>query len=212
MSLFLRLKVSPDNINKRDRFSANCKQYKIYRNTGAGIFPMAGKMISILLLVFIPVALGIGNAEEGGVGMEILSPEFENNGFIPRKFTCQGEDVNPTLIIENIPKEAKSLALIVDDPDAPMGMWVHWVVFDIPIINRIEENSIPGKQGSNDFGRKDYGGPCPPSGTHRYFFKIYALDKILNLTEGIARKELEKAMEGRILGQAELIGLYNKTR
>ncbi|MBU4312523.1 MAG: YbhB/YbcL family Raf kinase inhibitor-like protein [Candidatus Omnitrophica bacterium] len=173
---------------------------------------MAGRMISILLLVFMPVALGIGNAEEGGVGMKTLSPEFENNGFIPKKFTCQGEDVSPTLIIENIPKETKSLALIVDDPDAPVGTWVHWVVFDIPLINRIEENSIPGKQGRNDFGRKDYGGPCPPSGTHRYFFKIYALDKILNLTEGIARKELEKAMEGHILGQAELIGLYKKTR
>ena len=93
-----------------------------------------------------------------------------------------------------------------------MGMWVHWVVFDIPLINRIEENSIPGKQGRNDFGRNDYGGPCPPSGTHRYFFKIYALDKILNLTERIAKKELEKAMEGHILGQAELIGLYKKTR
>ena len=182
------------------------------RNIGAGTFPMAGRMISILLLVFMPVALGIGNAEEGGVSMKILSPEFENDGFIPKKFTCQGEDVSPTLIIENIPKEAKSLALIVDDPDAPMGTWVHWVVFDIPLINRIEENSIPGKQGSNDFGRKDYGGPCPPSGTHRYFFKIYALDKILNLTEGITKKELEKAMEGHILGQSELIGLYKKTR
>jgi len=158
-----------------------------------------------------PSALGIINAEEGGVGMKILSPEFQNNEFIPKKFTCQGEDVNPALIIENIPKEAKSLALIVDDPDAPMGMWVHWVVFDIPLISRIEENSIPGKQGRNDFGRNNYGGPCPPSGTHRYFFKIYALDKKLNLTEGATKKELEKAMQTRILAQAELIGLYQKT-
>jgi len=150
--------------------------------------------------------------EEKGAGMKILSPEFENNGPIPSKFTCQGDDINPPLVIENIPKEAKSLVLIVDDPDAPMVTWVHWVVFDIPLINRIEENSIPGKQGRNDFSRKGYGGPCPPSGTHRYFFKIYALDKILNLSEGIASKELEKAMEGHILEQAELIGLYNKTR
>jgi len=175
-------------------------------------FPMTGRIISILLLVFITVTLGIGNAEEGGVGMKILSPKFENNGFIPKKFTCQGEDVSPAVIIEDIPKEAKSLALIVDDPDAPMGTWVHWVVFDIPLINCIEENSIPGKQGRNDFGGNNYGGPCPPSGTHRYFFKIYALDKILNLTEGIAKKELEKAMEGHVLGQAELIGLYKKTK
>ncbi len=168
-------------------------------------------MILILLLVFMAVTLGIADAEEGGVGMKILSPEFEHNGLIPKKFTCQGEDISPALIIEDIPKEAKSLALIVDDPDAPMGMWVHWVIFDIPLINRIEENSIPGKQGRNDFGRNDYGGPCPPSGTHRYFFKIYALDKKLNLTEGLTKKELEKAMEGRILGQAGLIGLYKKT-
>ena len=144
--------------------------------------------------------------------MKILSPEFENNGAIPKKFTCQGEDISPALIIEDIPKEAKSLALIVDDPDAPRGMWVHWVVFDIPLIKRIEENSIPGKQGRNDSGRKDYIGPCPPSGTHRYFFKLYALDKILDLTEDITKKELEKAMEGHILGQVELIGLYKKTR
>lgn len=158
------------------------------------------------------VALGTNNAEERGVGMKILSPEFQNSGFIPQKFTCQGEDVNPALIIQDIPKASKSLVLIVDDPDAPRVTWVHWVVFDIPPINYIEANSIPGKQGRNDFGRNDYGGPCPPLGTHRYFFKIFALDKILNLTEGITKQELEKAMEDHILAQAELIGLYNKTR
>ena len=173
---------------------------------------MAGRMILVLLLVFMPTALGITDAKEGGGGMKILSPEFEHNGFIPQKFTCQGEDISPALIIEDIPKEAKSLALIVDDPDAPMGMWVHWVVFDMGLIKRIEENSIPGKQGRNDFGRNNYGGPCPPSGTHRYFFKIYALDEKLNLIEGITKKELEKAMAAHILGQAELIGLYKKTR
>jgi Raf kinase inhibitor-like YbhB/YbcL family protein len=173
---------------------------------------MTGRMISILLLIFMPLSLGIGNAQERGAGMKILSLEFEDNGFIPQKFTCQGEDISPSLIIEDIPKEAKSLALIVDDPDAPMGTWIHWVVFDIPLINHIEENSIPGKLGHNNFGRKNYGGPCPPSGTHRYFFKLYALDKMLNLTEGITKKELEKAMQGHILGQAQLIGLYKKTR
>jgi Raf kinase inhibitor-like YbhB/YbcL family protein len=91
-----------------------------------------------------------------------------------------------------------------------MGTWIHWVVFDIPIGNRIEEDSIPGKQGINNFGRKDYGGPCPPFGTHRYFFKIYALDKMLNLNEGITKKALESAMDGHILDKAELIGLYKK--
>lgn len=144
--------------------------------------------------------------------MKILSPEFENNGFIPQKFTCQGEDINPGLIIEDQPNAAQSLALIVDDPDASRGTWVHWVVFDIPLINSIKENSVPGKQGRNDSGRNEYGGPCPPSGTHRYFFKLYALDKKLDLAEGITKQELEKAMQGHILEQGELIGLYKKTK
>ena len=142
--------------------------------------------------------------------MKITSPEFQHNTSIPKKFTCQGEDISPTLIIENIPEGTKSLALIVDDPDAPMGTWVHWVVYDIPVISRIEENTIPGKQGMNNFGTKDYGGPCPPSGTHRYFFKIYALDKELDLQESIRKSALEKAMESHILDKAELIGLYKK--
>ncbi len=142
--------------------------------------------------------------------MKIKSPEFEQNKFIPGKFTCDGADVNPPLIIENIPQQAKSLALIVEDPDAPRGIWVHWVVFDIPVINRIEENSLPGKQGTTDSGGINYSGPCPPSGTHRYFFKIYALDKNLNLNEGITKEELEEAMSGHILEEAELIGLYKR--
>ena len=151
-----------------------------------------------------------GNAIEGGLAMKLKSSAFEHNKFIPKKFTCEGADVNPGLIIEDIAEETKSLALIVDDPDAPMGTWVHWVVFDIPPVSMIEENSIPGKQGSNDFGRKNYGGPCPPSGTHRYFFKIYALDINLNLREGITKEELEKAIQGHILDKTELIGLYKK--
>lgn len=150
------------------------------------------------------------NGKEVEEKMKLSSPEFEHNGFIPKKFTCQGEDVNPTLVIEDIPDGTKSLALIMDDPDAPMGTWVHWVVFNIPVISRIEENSVPGKQGINDFGRLNYGGPCPPSGTHRYFFKLYALDTELDLGEGITKKELEEAMEGHILQKVELIGLYKK--
>jgi len=142
--------------------------------------------------------------------MEITSPEFKHNGFIPAKFTCEREDVNPTLIISGIPKDAESLALIMDDPDAPMGVWVHWVVFDIPIVSRIEENSVPGKLGINNSGRRDYHGPCPPSGTHRYFFKIYALDTKLNLNESISKGQLEKAMQGHILDNVELVGLYKR--
>ena len=142
--------------------------------------------------------------------MRLTSAEFDNNGFIPSKFTCEGEDINPALMSQDIPTDAKNLALIGDDPDAPMGIWVHWVVYNIPKVSRVEEKSIPGEQGINDFARKDYGGPCPPSGTHRYFFKIYALDGELNLKAGLSKKELEKAMQGHILEKAELIGLYKK--
>ena len=144
--------------------------------------------------------------------MKISSPSFEHQKTIPKKFTCQGEDVNPALHIQDIPQNAKSLALIVDDPDAPGGTWVHWVVFDIPVTTEIKENTIPGKQGHNDFGRNDWGGPCPPSGTHRYFFKVYALDTVLNLREGITKQVLEAAMKGHAVAQAELIGLYTKDR
>ena len=144
--------------------------------------------------------------------MRLTSPEFNNNGLIPKKFTCEGEDINPAFIIEEIPAGAKSLALIVDDPDAPMGTWVHWVVYNIPVISRIDEDSIPGEQGINDSGRRDYHGPCPPSGTHRYFFKIYALGAELNLRAGLNKQELEKAMQGHILENAELVGPYKKTK
>lgn len=142
--------------------------------------------------------------------MKLSSPAFEHNASIPLKFTCQGEGVNPALIIENIPEKTQSLALIVDDPDAPRKTFVHWVVYDIPVIGRIEENSVPGKQGANDAGGISYVGPCPPVGVHRYFFKIYALDKALNLKEGVNKPSLESTMRGHILDQAELIGLYEK--
>ncbi|MFH1338499.1 MAG: YbhB/YbcL family Raf kinase inhibitor-like protein [Candidatus Omnitrophota bacterium] len=164
---------------------------------------------SAVIVIF---ELCLAGAVKGGDNMKLTSPEFKNNEFIPSKFTCEGQDVNPAFSIEGIPGGAKALALIVDDPDAPMGTWVHWVVYDIPVISRIEENSVPGKQGINDFRKKDYGGPCPPSGTHRYFFKIYALDKQLGLQEGVNKTALEKAMQGHILDKAELVGLYKKKK
>jgi len=142
--------------------------------------------------------------------MKVASPEFKNSAYMPQRFSCDGDGVNPALDIEGIPREAKSLALIVDDPDAPIGTYVHWVVFDIPVIARIEENSVPGKQGINTSGRNDYVSPCPPKGTHRYFFKIYALDTMLNLEENISKGALEKAMQGHILGQAQTIGLCKR--
>ena len=173
---------------------------------------MNSRSVFTLLLVFMSINLVRETRAERSLGMRITSPEFKHNEFIPKKFTCEGQDINPALIIEGMPEEAKSLALIVDDPDAPMGIWVHWVVYDIPVVNRIEENSIPGRQGMNDFSRKAYGGPCPPSGTHRYFFKIYALDAMLNLKEGVNKKGLENALQGHIVDKAELIGLYKKER
>jgi Raf kinase inhibitor-like YbhB/YbcL family protein len=142
--------------------------------------------------------------------MQLTSPYFENGTLIPKKFTCDGADINPPLVIAGIPAEAQSLALIVDDPDAPGGTWVHWVVYNIPVVYRIDEGSIPGTPGINDFGRKDYGGPCPPYGTHRYFFKIYALDTELALGEGAAKEALEQAMQGHRVDHTELIGLYTK--
>ena len=144
--------------------------------------------------------------------MILKSPDFEHNELIPSKFTCDGNDVNPTLIIQGLPPDTQSLALIVDDPDAPMGTWVHWVVFNIPVTNQIDEDSIPGTQGMNDFRKLDYGGPCPPSGIHRYFFKLYALDTNLSLEEGIRKDDLERVIEGHILAQTELIGLYSRSK
>ena len=142
--------------------------------------------------------------------MKITSPSFTHKEMMPKKFTCQGEDVNPALIIEDIPKMTKSLALIVDDPDAPAGVWIHWVVYNIPITGRIEENSIPGKQGINSFQKTGYGGPCPPSGTHRYYFRMYALDIDLDLEEGISLDRLKEEMKDHILTEAQIVGLYKK--
>ena len=168
------------------------------------------KTIIISLTILCLVIVAFAQKQEGNADMKLNSPEFKHNEFIPKKFTCQGQDINPTIQIEDLPKDAQSLALIMDDPDAPMGTWVHWVVFDITPTTQIKENSIPGKQGANTAGGNDYHGPCPPFGTHRYFFKIYALDTMLNLVEGISKVKLEKAMQGHILASAELIGLYKK--
>jgi len=146
-------------------------------------------------------------------GLQIVSPAFRHNELIPKKYTCDGADINPPLLIENIPSGAKSLALIVDDPDASVGTWVHWVVWNInPDTREIKEDSVPkgAQQGVNDFRKKDYGGPCPPSGTHRYFFKLYALDKVLNLGSNAKKGDLEGAMKGYILEKTELVGLYRR--
>ena len=141
--------------------------------------------------------------------MILISSDFEHMEKIPTKFTGDGQNINPNLKISNIPENTKSLVLIFYDPDAPTGIWVHWLVWNIsPKTSLISENSIPGIQGKNSWGRNDYGGPMPPSGTHKYSFKLYALDKVLDLEEGSNKQELEKAIQNNILDKVELIGLY----
>ena len=142
--------------------------------------------------------------------LNISSEAFEDRGFIPVKYTCDGSNWSPPLNIEHIPPDAKSLALIVDDPDAPSGTWVHWVMWNIPVTHHLKENEAHGKQGMNDFRKNSYGGPCPPDKAHRYYFKVYALDSLLNLPAGTKKGDLEKAMSGHIIGFGELIGLYSR--
>jgi Raf kinase inhibitor-like YbhB/YbcL family protein len=140
----------------------------------------------------------------------VSSPVFGRNVPIPLKYSCLGENVNPPLKIDGIPVEAKSLVLIVEDPDAPMGLWIHWVVWNIPTTGTINEDSIPGTEGVTTSKKRGYGGPCPPSGTHRYFFKVYALDTKLDLGGNSQKRDVEKAMESHVLAKGELVGLYSR--
>ncbi len=153
--------------------------------------------------------------------IKVSSSGFSNMGFIPKKYTCDGENVSPEIVIENIPDATKSLVLINDDPDAPVGTWDHWILFNIPPSNKvvIPEGIKPEKEfgngmrhGVNSWGRIGYGGPCPPSGVHRYFFKVYALDITLNLPPGSTKKDILKAMENHVLGYGELVGKYSRQR
>jgi Raf kinase inhibitor-like YbhB/YbcL family protein len=182
----------------------------------------------IILLILFSVFL-LGSCEKsdntetkakGGKKMDIkvTSSAFEEGGMIPAKYTCDGQDISPPLQWRGIPEGAKSIALINDDPDAPMGMWVHWVLFNLPADTTELAENIPAdetlpngaKHGITDFRRLGYGGPCPPSGTHRYFFKIYALDEKLDLPSGATKGQLLEKMEGHILAQGQLIGKYKR--
>jgi len=147
--------------------------------------------------------------------VRISSPAFAEGQEIPRKYTCDGENVNPPLIFADVPKKAKSLVVIVDDPDAPGDTFTHWVVWRInPSTTFIEENSVPdeSEEGKTDFGKTGYGGPCPPGGTHRYRFKLYALDTDLDFVDpaNTVKGDVEKGMEGNILAQALLVGIYSR--
>jgi Raf kinase inhibitor-like YbhB/YbcL family protein len=172
-----------------------------------------GFIVGIFLFAF-----GIGGMEEVRA-MEIKSSVFKAQEKIPSKYTCDGADVSPPLSWADVPEKTQSLALISDDPDAPVGTWVHWVIYDLPADTRELPEGVAkketlengAKQGTNDFRRIGYGGPCPPHGpAHRYFFKLYALDTKLGLPPRATKKDVEKAMKGHILGQAELIGLYKR--
>ena len=150
----------------------------------------------------------------GGAKMKITSSTFQQGGNIPSKFTCDGANTSPSLQISDVPSEAKGLVLIVDDPDAPSGLFTHWTAWNIsPQTSTVAEGSTPkGVHGTNDFGKSGYGGPCPPSGMHRYYFKIFALDRELDLPAGARRGQLDAAMKGHVIAQGELMGRYSRKK
>ena len=152
------------------------------------------------------------------MAIKITSSAFGEGGMIPKPYTCDGKDISPPLQWSGVPDSAKSLALICDDPDAPMGTWVHWVLYNLPGDLKELPEAIPSDKtlkngathGRNDFHKFGYGGPCPPGGTHRYYFKLYALDTVLDLEPGATKAALLKAMEGHILAQGQLMGKYKR--
>jgi Raf kinase inhibitor-like YbhB/YbcL family protein len=173
----------------------------------------------IMQKAIIPGALAVALAAivsfaAGGARMKITSSAFQQGGNIPSKFSCDGANTSPPLQISDVPSGAKSLVLVVDDPDAPSGLFTHWTVWNIPPqTSTIAEGSTPkGVQGTNDFGKSGYGGPCPPSGAHRYYFKIFALDRELDLPSGAKRSQLDAAMKGHVIAQGQLMGRYSRKK
>jgi Raf kinase inhibitor-like YbhB/YbcL family protein len=183
---------------------------------------MLNKICLILIaFLFLTAFSGEKNSKqkkEKTMKITVTSNAFQEGGMIPKKFTCDGENISPQLAWNNIPQVTKSLAIINDDPDAPGGVWVHWVIYNIPPESKeLQEHILPQKvlqngtkQGTNDFRKIGYGGPCPPGGTHRYFFKIFALDKMLTEEAGLTKAQLLKAMEGHILADGQLMGIYKR--
>jgi hypothetical protein len=157
--------------------------------------------------------------EEGTMGLKVVSSAFQEGGMIPSDYTCDGKDISPPLAWSGAPAGTAAFALVCEDPDAPAGVWVHWVVWNLPASVSELPTGVPpaqktlpngGTQGTNDFRKIGYGGPCPPSGTHRYQFRLYALDKVLDLKPGATKKELLKAMGGHILAEGQLMGHYKR--
>jgi Raf kinase inhibitor-like YbhB/YbcL family protein len=181
--------------------------------------PVAGR-VSLSMGWLEPEGWSAESADQGpSLGFSIRAEAFNPGADIPRKFSCQGSDASPALVWTDPPAGTQSLVLIVDDPDAPAGTWVHWVLYDLPPNSRRLGEALPptaevaggGRQGANDFGKTGYGGPCPPPGKpHRYFFKLYALDSRLNLKAGATKPEVEQAMKGHVLAKAEVMGRYRR--
>ncbi|MBI3583752.1 MAG: YbhB/YbcL family Raf kinase inhibitor-like protein [Nitrospinae bacterium] len=177
------------------------------------------KTLVFIITLCLLLLSGENTIAKEGAAMQIKSTAFEDNGMIPKKYTCDGADISPPLSWAKPPSITKSIALICDDPDAPMGTWVHWVLYRLsPETTSLLEN-IPtqkevlkgSKQGINDFRKIGYGGPCPPKGpAHRYFFKVYALDIELNLPAGATKQDVERAMKGHILAEGQLVGKYGR--
>ena len=172
-------------------------------------------IIIFLSLTLLAACSGSAQLPEGDFPLEmsLTSPGFQDGCSIPEKYTSEGEDLSPPLVWSGLPDGTKSLALIVDDPDAPLGTWVHWVVFNLPpnLEELPEAASLPGVQGLNNFKTNRYGGPCPPSGSqHRYFFRLHALDSTLNLDSSADKKDLIQAVDGHILDQSEIMGAFSR--
>ncbi len=177
------------------------------------------RLATVLLIILLAATLF---AQKGGpMSFSLQSSAFKEGADIPRQYTCEGADISPALSWTEAPQKTQTFALIADDPDAPVGTWVHWVAWNIPAGERqLPENvaktaGLPGggSQGTNDFRKTGYGGPCPPPGKpHRYFFKLYALDAKLDLKPGANKKDLEQAMKGHVLAEAQLMGRYQRNR
>jgi len=179
------------------------------------------KKIAFLMVAGCALAgasLAAGQAAGGGMALQITSSAFSEGGMIPKQFTCEGPDVSPQLSWSGAPAGTQSLALIMDDPDAPVGTWVHWILYNLPATTKElpegvakQDQAAGGLQGRNDFKKTGYGGPCPPAGKpHRYFFKLYALDGKLDLQAGAGKPDVERAMNGHILAQGQLMGKYKR--
>jgi Raf kinase inhibitor-like YbhB/YbcL family protein len=180
-------------------------------------FVVAAAALSLIVAQPFPAA---AQSKQRLIRLEVSSPAFREGEMIPKRYTCQGKDISPPLKIAPLAKESASLVLIMDDPDAPRGTWVHWVLFNLPSDTREIPEAIPTRpllpngavHGANSWGNRriGYGGPCPPSGTHRYYFKVYALDTKLKLKSGATIAQVEKAMKGHVMAEGQLMGKYRR--